>query len=549
MNQIRIRKFLFFILFILTLASCNLPGRSQVNIAITSPVQGQAVAVNQETRVISLSMASRGVQYVELYVNGELMDINTPPTGNPSEYTADQPWIPAQEGNVVISAVAVDTKNNKSEPISISLQVVPAVSDTGMTTTPTLTVTPEGLPQTQTAQVGCTNNAAFVQDVTIPINSYLTAGSNFTKIWRVSNNGTCDWIGYQLVHISGELFGSTSPQALPMVSGGNNADISLEMVAPSSPGTYSAVWRIKSDDGTVFGPDLLMTIVVPQLPSLTPSSTATSTATTPPTFTQTITLTNTVTVTPTFTQTMTPTSTQTQPPLSVEQIHTQIPIGPGSTEHTTVSCPYGSVVVSGGFAAQSGIRVWHFMKDGLGWRIYATNSFSSERILTVKATCLYNSGGSVSQEITQVNINPNGKTNLIANCPSGSLVTGGGWVIGSSSSVRIYNSSQTGNAWQIWVDNSSSGSPLVNVYAICLSGVSGSTNQTSPTSVTVAGSSTGHAIASCPSGDYVTGGGFALQADLEVYNTSMYQDDWINYARNTSGVGRIMFTYATCYSP
>jgi len=519
MNPIRIKKFLFSILFILTLASCNLPGRSQVNIAITSPVQGQAVAVNQETRVISLSMASLGVQYVELYVNGELMDINTPPAGNPKEYTADQPWIPTQEGNVVISAVAVDTKNNKSEPISISLQVVPAVSDTGMTTTPTLTVTPEGLPQTQTAQVGCTNDAAFVQDVTIPINSYLTAGSNFTKIWRVSNNGTCDWIGYQLIHISGELFGSTSPQALPMVSGGNNADISLEMVAPSSPGTYSAVWRIKADDGTVFGPELLMTIVVPQLPTLTPSSTATSTATTAPTFTQTITPTNTLTMTPTF--------TQTQPPLSVEQ----------------------SVVVSGGFAAQSGIRVWHFMKDGLGWRIYATNSLGTERILTVKATCLYNSGGSVSQEITQVNINPNGNTNLIANCPSGSLVTGGGWVIGSSSSVRIYNSSQTGNAWQIWVDNSSSSSPLVNVYAICLSGVSGSTNQTSPTSVTVAGSSTGHAIASCPSGDYVTGGGFALQADLEVYNTSMYQDDWINYARNTSGVGRIMYTYATCYSP
>ncbi|MEA3326949.1 MAG: NBR1-Ig-like domain-containing protein [Chloroflexota bacterium] len=540
MNPKRISKFII-ILCMLILTGCNLPGRGQVNIAITSPIQGQALVLNQETRVLSLSMATSGIQSVELYVNGQLIHTDTPPAGNPKEYTADQPWIPTQEGNVVISVVAIDTKNNRSDPVSISLQVVPSVSDAGGIATPTLTVTPEGLPQTQTAQVGCTNDATFVQDVTIPINSYLTAGSNFTKIWRVSNSGTCDWIGYQLIHISGELFGTTSPQALPMVNRGNNADITLEMVAPSSPGTYSSVWQIRAEDGTVFGPDLLMTIVVPQLPSLTPSSTATSTATTAPTFTQTI--------TPTQTLTVTPTNTQTQPPLSVEQIQTQIPIAPSSTEHTTVSCPYGSVVVSGGFSAQNGIRVWHFMKDGLGWRIYATNSSSSERILTVKATCLYNSGGTVSQEITQVNINPNGKTNLKANCPSGSVVTGGGWVIGSSNSVRIYNSSQSGNAWQIWVENNTSSTPLVNVYAICLSGVSGSTNQTSPTSVSISGSSTGYAIASCPSGTYTTGGGFALQENLTVYNTSMYQDDWINYARNTSGDNRTMFTYATCYSP
>ncbi len=305
------------------------------------------------------------------------MDINTPPAGNPSEYTADQPWIPTQVGNVAISVVAVDTQDNRSDPVSISLQVVPAVSDAEVTVTPTLTGTPEGLPQTQTAQVGCTNDAAFVQDVTIPINSYLTAGSNFTKIWRVSNNGTCDWIGYELLHISGELFGAASPLALPMVSAGNNADISLEMTAPSSPGTYSSTWRIRGDDGTVFGPDLLMTIVIPQLPSLTPSSSATFTSTVTSTFTQTLTPTNTLTLTPTV--------TQTQPSLSVEQIHVQLPIPANSTENTTVSCPNGSVVVSGGFAAQDGIRVWHFMKDNLGWRIYATNSTGSQR--TPKRIC------------------------------------------------------------------------------------------------------------------------------------------------------------------
>lgn len=535
MNPGRRRKLFFIIACIFILSGCNLPGRSQVNTAITSPVQGQAVAVNMEARVLSLSMATQGVQYVELYVNGVLMDINTPPAGNPSEYTADQPWIPTDVGNVVISVVAVDSQDNRSEPDSISLQVVPAVSDTDAIVTPTLTVTPEGLSQTQTAQVGCTNDAAFVQDVTIPINSYLTAGSNFTKIWRVSNNGTCDWIGYELLHISGELFGAASPLALPMVSAGNNADISLEMTTPISPGTYSSMWRIRSDDGTVFGPELLMTIVVPQLPTSTFTSTVTST------FTQTITPTNTVT--------LTPTSTQTQPTLSVDYVYVQIDIPPTSSAHDTVTCPSGSVVVSGGFAHEIGIRVWHSMQNGNGWRIHANNSTGTEKKLTIYANCMHNSGGSTDLEFDQLNINPNGNTNIKVDCPSGSVVTGGGWIIGTSDTVRVYNSSQSGNGWQIWVSNSANDSPLTNVYAICLSGVSGSTYQTSPTSVSISGNTTGYAKASCPSGEYLTGGGFALQDDLNVYNTSKRPDGWINYARNSSGDNRIMYTYATCYSP
>jgi len=535
MNPSRKRELIFIILCIFILTGCNLPGRSKVNIAITSPVQGQAVAVNLETRVLSLSMATHGVQYIELYVNGVLMDINTPPAGNPSEYTADQPWMPTDVGNVVISVVAIDSQDNRSEPDSISLQVVPAVSEAEVTVTPTLTLTPEGLPQTQTAQVGCTNDATFVQDVTIPINSYLTAGSNFTKIWRVSNNGTCDWIGYELLHISGELFGAASPLALPMVSAGNNADISLEMTTPSSPGTYSSTWRIRSDEGTVFGPDLLMTIVVPQLPTSTLTSTVTAT------FTQTITPTNTITLTPTF--------TQTQPALSVDYVYVQIDIPPNSSAHDTVTCPSGSVVVSGGFAHEIGIRVWHSMQNGNGWRIHANNSAGTEKKITIYANCLHNSGGSTDLEYNQRNINPNGNTNIKVDCPSGSLVTGGGWVMDTSDTVRIYNSSKSGNGWQIWVDNSANNSPLTNVYAICLSGVSGSTSQTSASSVTISGSSTGFAEAPCPSGTFVTGGGFALQDDLEVYNSTKRPDGWINYARNSSSGGKLMYTYATCYSP
>ena len=530
------QKFLGIILImVLTLSGCNFPGRARLSIEIISPEEGQSLVLNEEARVVSFATASRGVASVELYSNGILVSTDTPPEGNPVEFTSDQAWTPIEEGNVVLSVLAKDVNGNASEPISVLVQVVPSISQVEVTPTATITPTPEGLELTQTAQAGCVNEADFIEDVTIPPNTNLSAGANFTKIWRVRNSGSCDWIGYQLIHVRGELMGGISPKPIPMVSAGSMADIIMDMTAPNTPSTYSSVWQIRSNDGIVFGTELTLTITVPEPPTETPQPTPTSspTATNTPTSTS----------TPMLTHTITPL------PLSVKQMGEQVSIPANENGNTTVLCPSGSIVVSGGFDSENGVRIWHSMKDGNGWRVYGRNTTSSSKTIRVYAICLYQSGGLTSQEMNQENADPNDTSQLEVDCPLDSLVTGGGWVIGATNPVEIINSSRSGNGWQIDVNNSGEDDPLINVYAICLSGVSATTAQVSVSNGEIPGGETEQLYKSCPSGSSVTGGGFATNIGVIIDNTSKVANGWGNEARNTTSSTKLFTTYAICYSP
>jgi hypothetical protein len=537
------------------LAGCHFPNTPWVMAEIVNYVDGGSVVQYEEVRILTQARSSQGIDKVELYIDGELEHVAQPPLGNPQEYVTDQPWIPDTEGQAIISVIAIDRQENTSDPFSIILQVVPSIQDidTGPTSTPT--VSTEELAGTQTAQASCTNSATFISHVTIPINAFVSANANFTKIWRVNNNGTCDWSGYQVVHTSGDRMGANASKALPVVKAGANADIVVDMVAPGTPGTHSAIWRIQAANGTGFGPELPITINVPELPSDTPTPTATFTLT--PTITKsptpTITKSPTPTITaspkPTSTPTPTHTATPTSLPINVQQFSEQINIPPNKTANTTVACPGGSIVVSGGFSHQPGVRVWHSMKDSNGWRIFADNNQGSARTLTVNATCIFNSDGSSDQVSKQENINANGTTQLTIICPSGSVVTGGGWVLGNNTDVRILQSSKAGNGWQISVENFSSETPVVDVYAVCLSGVSGSTSQAESTDNKVPANDTANAEQRCPTGSYVAGGGFAISDDLTLYNTSKSQNGWVNYVSNAANAERSFATFAICYSP
>jgi len=523
---------------VLLLISCNLPGSSRVSIIITSHEDGQSVVLNEEIHLISLADSSNGVASVEFYVNGILMQTHTPMVEAPVEFTVEQAWTPEQEGIIVLSVRAIDANGSASEPSSITLNVVTSISE--IEQTPTLTVTPEDFPQTQTAMVGCTHDAEFVEHVTIPINSFLTAGSSITKIWRVRNIGSCDWVAFELIHVSGDLLSASTPQALPVVSMDENVDIAVGMVVPSNPGTYSAVWRIRSSDGTVFGPELTLTIIVPLLPTDTPNPT--------PTFTLTPSKTPTNTPTSTPTPTPTPTPTETSAPLSVVQVAASVLIESSNWEQATVACPAGSVVVSGGFAAHPELRVYNSTRNGNSWQVYAYNNSLSSRYLNVYATCLYNSGGSVSHVQNQTNAAADSTSYVIAGCPSGSVVTGGGWVVGTDEAIELYNSSKYLNGWIIYVRNTGMGTPLIHVYAICLSDVSGTTDIVYEETDINPGD-VGYTTALCPTGTFVVGGGFAQHPDISTYNTSMNANGWINYASNTGSSIKTMYTYAVCYSP
>lgn len=126
------------------------------------------------------------------------------------------------------------------------------------TATPTVTITPGGPTLTPTAtpppSTSC-DRAAFVADITVPDGTTFTAGSNFTKIWRLKNVGTCTWTsGYRVVFADGDAMSAAAVASLPrVVKPGEMVDISIKMAAPNTPGTFRGNWKLKNPTGGLFG--------------------------------------------------------------------------------------------------------------------------------------------------------------------------------------------------------------------------------------------------------------------------------------------------------
>lgn len=134
----------------------------------------------------------------------------------------------------------------------------PILEDTPISDpTSTLTVDPAGTDDVDVPVVGCDQAAAALPkiDISIEDDTEMAPGESFTKIWRVVNVGTCSWTAdYDVVFFSGELM-DTSP-SLPLggsVSPNESVDISVNMVAPQAPGTYQGNWKLRNEDGTLFG--------------------------------------------------------------------------------------------------------------------------------------------------------------------------------------------------------------------------------------------------------------------------------------------------------
>jgi len=101
----------------------------------------------------------------------------------------------------------------------------------------------------------CTDKAAFVDDVSVPDGSVFLAGEQFTKTWRLRNEGTCPWTpDYELILVNGESLGSDDVIALAeLVAPGDEGDISISMTAPETPGTYKSEWMLRNPAGDNFG--------------------------------------------------------------------------------------------------------------------------------------------------------------------------------------------------------------------------------------------------------------------------------------------------------
>lgn len=109
----------------------------------------------------------------------------------------------------------------------------------------------------------CTNVLTFLEDVTIPDGTALTAGEAFVKQWRVKNDGTCDWDNtYLLKLVSGDALGAPTETALYPAHAGAEIVIEMNLTAPQEAGTYHTVWQAFGPDGAPFEQAIYVDFVV-----------------------------------------------------------------------------------------------------------------------------------------------------------------------------------------------------------------------------------------------------------------------------------------------
>lgn len=157
--------------------------------------------------------------------------------------------------------LATDTQ---APTVAVATTAAPAITETS---------TPDGTAVTFTPTVGtvgptnppdCTNSAAFVADITIPDNTAVAPGTNFTKTWRIANNGTCVWgPEYKLTYYSEERMNALDVP-LGITSPGQNLDISITLTAPNSIGKRQSNFVIKNPAGLIMkiGDDSRLWVVI-----------------------------------------------------------------------------------------------------------------------------------------------------------------------------------------------------------------------------------------------------------------------------------------------
>jgi hypothetical protein len=129
--------------------------------------------------------------------------------------------------------------------------------------TPTFSI----LPVQGTPTGALCNNSAYVSDIGTADGTVLKPGTQFAKGWLIQNTGTCNWdVGYHLVRIGGNTdFGGGTfiiRSAKNIVLAGKIAEVSVNLVAPKTPGTYEARYQLYTNLDVPFGTGMTVAIKV-----------------------------------------------------------------------------------------------------------------------------------------------------------------------------------------------------------------------------------------------------------------------------------------------
>jgi len=103
--------------------------------------------------------------------------------------------------------------------------------------------------------------AAFVTDVSVPDNTRFEKEEKFTKTWRLRNAGADTWPkNTVLAFADGNQMSDIGQVDVGKVEPGDTVDLSVDMVAPSTDGTFKGVWSLKAGEQAIPGGEVFVII-------------------------------------------------------------------------------------------------------------------------------------------------------------------------------------------------------------------------------------------------------------------------------------------------
>ena len=197
---------------------------------------------------------------------------------------------PSSELDVTQAYQTVEARMTQVLALTASPTPPPPTSTANTSPSPTVTpatTTPRPSPTTilvTAPATGCDVAAPGNPiDVTIPDDTTMLPNQQFTKVWRLQNTGKCTWTkSYAVIFFSGEQMSAAA--SIPLagdVAPGQTVDLTVDMVAPASPGSYQGNWKLRNAGNVLFGigpngsAPFWVRILVVATASVTPTVTAT----------------------------------------------------------------------------------------------------------------------------------------------------------------------------------------------------------------------------------------------------------------------------------
>lgn len=88
-------------------------------------------------------------------------------------------------------------------------------------------------------------DAEMVRHITVPNGTVLLPGTDFIKIWRVKNTGSCIWErGATMVAVSSDFLSATGIPLASRVRPGETVDVSMHLVVPAVTGTIQGRFEL-----------------------------------------------------------------------------------------------------------------------------------------------------------------------------------------------------------------------------------------------------------------------------------------------------------------